>query len=198
MAVSWRFDGDDRLCGVGERWNEFALANDGAACVPPPIGDSLADFVTSADLCVVWQAVFGLIRKENDRPVTLTYRCDSPTERRVMTATVAGTGRGEIEIVSAPERRTPRPPVRLLDASAGDRTADLVRMCGWCARVQVDGWVDVEEGCRRLQLLELEDGPLPRITHGICDDCMAAVAGDLGMSARSLPGNRRHAASSTQ
>jgi hypothetical protein len=195
MAISWRFDGDDLLCGVGAGWNEFALANDGGGCVPPPLGRGLAEFVSSADFCVVWQAILRLARTEHDRPVTLTYRCDAPSERRILTATVTSITRGEIEIVSSTERSQPRPAVRLLAADADDCGSDMVRMCGWCARVEVNGWVDVEEGCRRLNLLELDAAPLPRITHGICGDCVDAVTRDLGLSPGLRPGNRRHVAS---
>jgi hypothetical protein len=182
MAISWRFDGDDRLCGVGDHWDEFALANNGSGCVPAPIGGDLSDFVSSAELCVVWQAILGLSRREHGRPVTVTYRCDSPSERRLMKATVTSGARGEVEIVSSVGRAETRPAVRLLDPEAADRGSDMIRMCGWCARVLVDDWVDVEEGCRRLHLLELEAGPLPRITHGICGDCVAAVTRDLDLS----------------
>jgi hypothetical protein len=195
MAVSWRFDGDDLLSGVGERWDEFALANDGDACIPPPIGDSLADFVSSPDLCVVWSAIFRLARRDHHRPVTLTYRCDGPAERRFMTATVTAATGSEVEIVSALARPQARPPVRLLDASEGNRSDDMIRMCGWCARIQVDGWVDVEEGCRRLRLLEVDAGPLPRISHGICGHCRDAVAAGLDLSPGLLPANRRHVTS---
>jgi hypothetical protein len=160
--------------------------------VPPPIGDAMADFVSSTDLCVVWGAIFKLTRREQDRPLTLSYRCDAPAERRRLTATVTSTAPHEIEIVSSLDRAEPRPEVPLLDASATDRSDDMIRMCGWCARILVDDWVDVEEGCRRLHLLELDDRPLPRITHGICGQCTDAVAEELGLSPGLLPNNRRH------
>ncbi|GIF17290.1 hypothetical protein BJ973_000007 [Actinoplanes tereljensis] len=181
MGVTWRFDGDDLLCGVGADWNEFALANGGGACVPPPIGQPLAGFVSGPDLCVVWRAILGLSRRDPDRTLRLTYRCDSPAERRIMTATVTGNHRAEVAIVSEIGQRQPRPSVPLLDATVPARSGEMIRMCGWCARVKVDDWVDVEEGCRRLDLLELESGPLPRITHGICNDCRVAVTGGLDL-----------------
>ncbi|GIM88597.1 hypothetical protein [Paractinoplanes toevensis] len=181
MSVSWRFDGDDRLSGVGADWDDFALANGGGGCVPPPIGRTLAEFISGPDLCVVWRAILGLSRREPGRALSLTYRCDSPDERRIMTATVTCQDRAEVSIVSAIGQRQPRPAVPLLDPTVPDHTGEMIRMCGWCARVKVDGWVDVEEGCRRLDLLELESGPLPRITHGICDSCRAAVTGGLDL-----------------
>jgi hypothetical protein len=128
--------------------------------------------------------------------VTLTYRCDAPTERRVMNATVTSTAVGEVEIVSDVERRAPRPAVALLDQPPTvDRDGDMIRMCAWCARILVDDWVDVDEGCRRLHLLEIETGPLPPISHGMCGDCLDAVSSDLNLSPGLLPRNRRHVTS---
>ncbi|GIE94210.1 hypothetical protein [Paractinoplanes rishiriensis] len=186
MAISWRFDGDDRLCGVGGHWTEFALANNGGACVPPPIGDGLADFVSGADLCVVWRAIFRLSRGRGERPLVLGYRCDAPAERRLMKATVTSTAHGGIEIVSAAERSQARTPLPLLDPDAGDRGSEMLRMCGWCARVQVGDWVDIEEGCRRLGLLERGRTPLPAITHGVCGDCLDSLTRDLDVDRRHL------------
>ncbi|GAA0561227.1 hypothetical protein GCM10010172_50530 [Paractinoplanes ferrugineus] len=181
MAVSWRFDGNDLLSGVGDGWDEYALSNEGGACVPAPLGRSLADFTSSSDLCVVWQAILGQARRRRGRPVILTYRCDAPDERRIMRATVTGHPGGEVEIVSSLQHYQPRPPVPLLaqPAGAGD---ELIKMCAWCARIQADGWVDVEEGCRRLNLLEADPEDLPAITHGICEDCRSAVMRGLDPS----------------
>jgi hypothetical protein len=181
MAVSWRFDGDDLLSGVGGHWNEFALANNGGGCVPPPLGRHLADFVSGTDLCVVWKAVLGLARRERDHPLTLTYRCDAPTERRLMKATITANAGHEVDIISSVELLRPRPAMPLLDAATANRSDEMIRMCGWCARFQVDGWVDVEVACRRLHLLELESTPLPHITHGICGDCKEALIQGLDL-----------------
>jgi hypothetical protein len=179
MAVSWRFDGDDLLSGVGGSWDEFALANEGAACTPAPIGQSLADFVSSPDLCTVWKAILDHARRRPGHPVTLSYRCDAPDERRIMRATITSDAHREVEIVSELEFYQSRPPVPLLAAPPGAPGGEMIRMCAWCARIHVDGWVDVEEGCRRLNLLTQDPEDLPAITHGICDDCRAAVARGL-------------------
>ncbi|GAA2657514.1 hypothetical protein [Paractinoplanes durhamensis] len=197
MAVSWCFDGDDLLCGVGASWAEFALANDGDGCVPPLLGQGLDAFVSSPELVVVWQTIFDLTRRDHGRPLTLTYRCDAPGERRLIRATVTGDAYHQVEIVSSVSRRGPRPPIPLLDpAPAVRRSGEMVRMCAWCARVDADGWVDVEEACRRLGLLESEAALLPGVTHGICDDCRGTLIGDLDLPPGLDPHHRHHIISS--
>jgi hypothetical protein len=46
----------------------------------------------------------------------------------------------------------------------------MVRVCGWCKKVDVGGsWAEVEEAVTRLRLF---DRPLlPQLTHGICEGC---------------------------
>lgn len=54
------------------------------------------------------------------------------------------------------------------------RTHDFLRMCGWCHHVHVDGaWRPIENVAESLRLLETVE--LPKITHGICPVCSAAL-----------------------
>jgi hypothetical protein len=65
------------------------------------------------------------------------------------------------------EERQARQP--LLDPEA-PRSSELVEMCGWCDRFEVDGeWVEVEEAARRLELFNRAE--LPALSHGICPTC---------------------------
>ncbi len=60
-------------------------------------------------------------------------------------------------------------PQLLLDP-AMPRSDEVLEMCGWCDRFEVDGeWVEVEEAARRLELFNRSE--LPALSHGICPDC---------------------------
>jgi hypothetical protein len=78
---------------------------------------------------------------------------------------------GRVVLVSArmrseEERDLPQP---LLDP-ATPRGDEVLEMCGWCDRFEVDGeWVEVEEAARRLELFNRPE--LPALSHGICPDC---------------------------
>ena len=57
----------------------------------------------------------------------------------------------------------------LLDPEA-PRGEEVLPMCGWCDRFEVEGeWVEVEEAARRLRLFARPD--LPALSHGICAEC---------------------------
>lgn len=62
-----------------------------------------------------------------------------------------------------------RPPQPLFDPGR-PRSEDLLRVCGWCKKVDVGGrWKEVEEAVPLLGLFE--QTLLPHLTHGICEDC---------------------------
>lgn len=64
-----------------------------------------------------------------------------------------------------------------------ERTDAMLIMCGWCKKVALpdDRWVEVEEAVKVLQLF---DAPrLPRISHGICRECLDAFEMPLAETA---------------
>jgi hypothetical protein len=67
-------------------------------------------------------------------------------------------------------KEEPREPVALLDPVAV-RSDELVKICSWCKRVQLDHseWVEVEEAVARLGLFHANQ--LPGLTHGMCPSC---------------------------
>ena len=75
---------------------------------------------------------------------------------------------GALEFRSALLREEARPRVDLL-APDFPRTEQWLTLCAWCKKVNVAGWVEVEEAVRQLGLFE--PARLPRITHGVCPAC---------------------------
>jgi hypothetical protein len=50
----------------------------------------------------------------------------------------------------------------------------LCRVCAWCERVYVGGWLALEQALRRAGVSSRDElGPA---THCICQDCYSAVA----------------------
>jgi hypothetical protein len=103
------------------------------------------------------------------------FRCDGPEVRREMNIRIVARPGGRVVLFGARTRsEEPRDlPQRLLDP-ATPRNDEVLEMCGWCDRFEVDGeWVEVEEAARRLELLNRPE--LPALSHGICPDCNAML-----------------------
>ena len=168
-ALSYAIDEQDRLVRVDEGYYRFAAEN-GWAEAATSLGRSLWDYVAGEDLRKVQRLLLRRVRDEVGS-VELPFRCDSPGVRREMDIRIAAGRGGRAVLFSArlraeEEREEPMP---LLDPEA-PRGEELLVMCGWCDRFEVEGeWVEVEEAARRLDLFDRSE--LPALSHGICPEC---------------------------
>jgi hypothetical protein len=168
-TLSYAIDDEDRLIRVDDGYYRFAEEN-GWPDAGSSLGRRLWDYVAGQELVKLQRL---LVRRVRDGVgnVELPFRCDAPHVRREMDIRIVARPGGRVVLFSArlrseEERETPQP---LLDAEA-PRGEDVIEMCGWCDRFEVDGeWVEVEEAARRLQLFNRTE--LPALSHGICPDC---------------------------
>jgi len=185
VTLSWRFDGSDALCAVGPGWNDFAQANGGEQCVPAPIGTSLDSIIGDRELSALWAAILSSARSRAGQTLAVGFRCDAPAMRRTVRADILSADGERVEITSQVVAEQARPTVAILDPSIGERAGEAIRICGWCAKVRVDRWVEVEVAVRDLALDD--GGRLPPVSHGICEECVIAVTTELGLTP-GLPG----------
>lgn len=106
----------------------------------------------------------------------MPFRYDGPVCRRFMKMFVESLDAGALEFRSVLLREDERPRMDLLDP-AFPRTEELLTVCAWCKKVNVAGWVEVEDAVRHLRLFER--ARLPRVTHGVCAACKAAFKSTL-------------------
>ena len=178
--VAYEIDAADRIIRVSPGWSAVALAG-GAPGLQDAlvVGRALWDFVADPTTRQLYAALLERIRT-GARPLAFSFRCDTPTERRLMEMKLTGLpGSGvafEVRVIAVQSR----PAVALLDDGTPRR--GMVRMCSWCKRLPVPSgeWLEVEDAVKVLDLLD--SAPLPAITHGICPQCyegvMAALEGD--------------------
>jgi hypothetical protein len=168
-ALSYAIDEHDHLVRVDEGYYRFAEEN-GWDEAGASLGRSLWDYVSGSDLRKLQRMLVRRVRDEVG-DVELPFRCDGPDVRREMVIRIVARPGGRVVLFSASlrseeERELAQP---LLDPEA-PRSNELLEMCGWCDRFEVDGeWVEVEEAARRLELFNRPE--LPALSHGICPDC---------------------------
>lgn len=168
-ALSYAIDEQDHLIKVDEGYYRFAEEN-GWPEAATSLGRSLWDYVAGHEMKKLQRLLIRRIRDEVG-DVELPFRCDGPGVRREMNIRIVARPGGRVVLFSArlrseEAREAPQP---LLDPDA-PRGEDMLNMCGWCDRFEVDGeWVEVEEAARRLELFDRPE--LPALSHGICPDC---------------------------
>lgn len=84
--LTYQIDSADRITSVSGSWDLFAAANDGGTRATDVVGHSLWDFVVHNTTRQVYRDLIARVR--GGRPVTFSYRCDSPTLRRFMRMTM--------------------------------------------------------------------------------------------------------------
>jgi hypothetical protein len=174
--MTYRVGPDDALVWVSPEWDRFALANGGEAAVAARVlCRPLWDFVAGLTTRDVYRRV--LRRARARHPVRFTARCDSPGARRLLEVELGDAGGGAVEFRTRPLREEARPPVPWPAAGADG----MLRMCGWCNRVCVEGrWVEVEDAVARLGLFSRPH--VPAATHGICDPCYRSMTRVVGQA----------------
>lgn len=174
----YAIDDQDRIAHAGGRWDAFARENDSVHLLTERVvGTKLWDHVTGSEVRHLYRAMFAGLRN-GAGPIDVPFRCDSPALRRYMCLRMRADRSGAITFTSTLLRTEPREPVALLGAHHTIGTS-LLQMCSFCKRAMVDDtWVEVETAVQRLELFEIDR--MPRLTHGVCPDCLADFAVRMG------------------
>ena len=172
-------DRDDVLRSVSPEWLEFAQENDAPELKADVVlGRPLWEFISGGETRHLYGHLFEKARW--GAPVSVRFRCDSPSVRRFMRLTIHPVHRDGLEIVSEVLREEEREPVALLDAHV-PRSSEMIEMCSWCRRVSTgpDQWEEVEAAIEALGLFE--DSELPAITHSACRECHDRMIATKGL-----------------
>lgn len=173
--ISYSVDADDTIVSTGGDWDTVAAESDA-----PELCDlgrvNLLASISDPTLQELWRLILNDVRASNRRH-GFALRCDAPTLRRWLTLVVEPHADGSVAFNSVETSTEVRPYVGLLDRRA-PRTDDLVKVCAWCGRAQAGGWVTIEEAVKRLGLFGR--ATMPRISHGICDDCQSDIMDEIG------------------
>ncbi|MCB1693869.1 MAG: hypothetical protein KDI19_13965 [Pseudomonadales bacterium] len=166
----YAIDRFDILTDVDDEWERFAAENGAPDLTRDSVvGRSIFSFIAGSETRQIYRELFVRAR-HNPAPIVIPFRCDAPAIRRDMTLEVIGNSIGDIELTG----RLLSAEAREAVAALGDvaRSDEIVRMCSWCKRVDIEGnWVDLEVATRELSLFA--SYPLPRFSHGICTRCTA-------------------------
>jgi hypothetical protein len=174
--IHYRLNERDEIVYVNAAWDTFASENSGAhLSANRVLGRPLWDFITDGTTETLYRDLLARVR--DGRRVRFAFRCDSPDRRRRLEMEVSHAERGWAEFRVRTLSEEIRQWQSLLDPERS-RAAELLRLCGWCKKVDVDSrWVEVEEAVSVLELFDRTS--LPDVTHGICEGCYSQMAATL-------------------
>lgn len=178
-VLVYRIDRENIITSVNDNWDSFALGNDwaGECRSDKVVGHLLWDFIQGLETRYLYEILFKGVRKgKGVGPIS--FRCDSPWERRFLELFLSLLPGGRIEITSIIVRSEPRQYVKMLDRNA-PRSSSLITICSMCKKIAITRkeWFEVEEGLIRLRLFEADE--VPGLSHGLCPTCFQAAMDEL-------------------
>ena len=173
----YSIDAGGVIAAVDERWADFFRENSPAGDrMREPKGTLLWSHISDPTTVHLYEVMLSRVRRTG-KPLVVPFRCDAPDRRRYMEMKIDALPGGAIRFTTVLLREEPRRWMPLVEPRPRF-SAKLVRMCGWCKRVAVPDWVEVEEAVRRLNWFEPET-EVPGVTHTICDTCANALLEEL-------------------
>jgi hypothetical protein len=176
-AIVYRLNSQDEFIDLNDEWSHFAVANNTSSLLPDHVlGRPLWDFITDQTTSQLYREMLDQVHA--GRSVKFNFRCDGPEHRRYMEMTISPLDGGQVQFESRTVREEERPRQELLDPLA-PRAGDLLRICGWCKRVDVGKgkWGEVEEAVATFRLFERQ--ALPMMTHGMCEGCFKTISAEI-------------------
>lgn len=176
--IVYRLNSQDEFIYLNEGWVNFAVANDASGLLPERVlGRPLWDFIIDETTIQLYREILDQVHA--GRSVKFNFRCDAPEYRRHMEMIITRRDGSNVQFETRTVREEERPRQELLDWRA-PRVSDLLRICGWCKRVDVgEGrWGEVEEAVTAFRLFERQ--LLPMLTHGMCEACFKSVSEEIG------------------
>jgi len=130
------------------------------------------DFISSEPLLHVYRRILDRVRAGNS--FEFDFRCDSAALRRYLVLRVRPLGGGGAEFETRTVRTEERVFQPLLTKDSPKREG-IVVACSWCNKFKTgdDAWLEAEEAVTVLNLFD--DGPVPKLSHGMCAKCYDAV-----------------------
>lgn len=178
IRFNYHIDRQDRLTDVDDAWEWFARENAATKLTRSTVrGTSIWKFISGYEVRHLYEMLFAAVRKYQ-RPVTIPFRCDSPSLRRYMELRIEPDNGGNLSLTGSILFEELRKPVLLVGNGARDPSR-MLPICSWCKRVDIgdDQWVAVEDAVRELKLFNVE--MLPALSHSICLDCITIVETEI-------------------
>lgn len=172
--VIYEINHRNELVRLNSAWDQFATDNGSPELIRERVTHKpLLTFIHDAETRHIHEILLERVRAGRQIKA-LPFRCDSPELRRFMEMDIIAHENGHVLYRCRTLRTEIREPI--MSVSVLRRSGDgIMRVCSWCKKVGVDNacWVEIEDAIRLMRLDS--DALAPRITHTICDSCMARL-----------------------
>ncbi|WP_372726126.1 hypothetical protein [Novipirellula sp.] len=183
----YRVDASDTIIAVDEWWLAFAKENNSLDLDEASvIGKSLWSFIADYPTQKLYKEIHHFVRVTGN-PITVPFRCDSPTLRRYMQLTITLNDDKQLAYESVLLRAVASRRLAMLDP-VQQRSAAFLTMCSFCKRslIEPSGWLEMENIAIKLRLYRKQT--VPELRYTVCPEC----EDQLGSTRKQLePGSKQ-------
>lgn len=160
----------DIVIDVDDWWLAFAKENNaGELNRTSVLHQCLWEFIADEPTRSLYQVIHAHVRA-TETPVTVPFRCDSPTLQRHMELTISPHAGHQLRYESTVVRVVPQ--AYLSTLSPGQkRSREFLTMCSFCKRslIEPSGWLDLVDISLTLRLFDRE--VVPQLRYTVCPEC---------------------------
>ena len=169
-VYQYRLNDADVIVDVDRWWLAFARENNASELNETSvIGRVLWEFISDTPTQLLYKEIHAHVRFSG-RPVTVPFRCDSPTLQRHMQLTISRHDAGGLCYQSKLIRATPQHHVAMFDRTR-KRSSAFLTMCSFCKRSLIEpaGWLEMENISLNLRMYERQT--VPELRYTVCPRC---------------------------
>jgi hypothetical protein len=163
-------DDSNVIVDVDHWWLAFARENNAAQLNETSVvGRLLWEFISDEPTRSLYKEIHDRVRSSGN-PISVPFRCDSPTLQRYMQLTISKHHDGLLLYESTLIRTLPQRRFALLDPEQ-KRSADFLVMCSFCKRslIEPSGWLELENISLKLRLFDQQT--VPGLIYTDCPKC---------------------------
>ncbi len=172
----YRIDAANKIIFLNQEWIDFAKENQAPELTPEYVlGQPVNRFIAGWETKHLYDLIYESVRQKR-REIQIPLSCDSPTLRRSFQMCVVSLERGILEFTVKVLRIEPLPLRPILDNRV-ERSSEIVVICSWCKRIQIESsWVEIENALEKRKLFGTYP---PTLTHDVCPDCFTAIRREI-------------------
>jgi hypothetical protein len=163
-------DDENNIVWVDDWWLAFANENGAPELNETSVvGHQIWEFIAGEPTRQLYEELHERVRNSGT-PITVPFRCDSPTLQRHMQVTIHSDGNRRLLYESRLLRAEPQRRVKILDMHER-RSSESLTMCSCCKRslLEPSDWLDLQNISLRLRMFEQQT--VPELRYTICPDC---------------------------
>jgi hypothetical protein len=163
-------DEADVVVCVDHWWLAFAKENNAAGLNESSvIGKVVWEFISDEPTRTLYKEIHDHVRSSGN-PITVPFRCDSPTLKRYMQLSICKHVDGQLLYESALIRALPQRRLAVL-GSTQKRSNAFLTMCSFCKRslIEPSGWLEMENISLKLRMYDKQT--VPELRYTVCPEC---------------------------